>query len=142
MKTITAYLSHPIRGYHDCQNTGTGALNVLRAVTVGRILRDNVPGFDLYIPGEHQEFVSKAYHSGRMDDDAILAVDGEILLQKDLVIYFNPEHQFSSGMLYEKDAADRHNRESLGAAIAQYEFCEMTWRVIDDIIGVIARLQP
>jgi len=62
----STYLSHPIRGIHNCENTDVTALNVRKALAVVYAIRQRLPWLTVYCPGEHQAFVSRAYHLGRV----------------------------------------------------------------------------
>ena len=127
---VEAYLSHPIRGFQNNSNTDVGALNVQKAVFVGNAIRLNIPSIKLYIPGEHQAFVSRAYHSGVLTDEQILKIDCDIMCNKELVIFYDPDNHFSAGMTVEQGVAHENG-------IEQVSFQHINWAFLSHLVTLI-----
>lgn len=107
-KIITAYLSHAIRGSKgEAATTEDMVANDAKAKTVGNWLCLAFPELELYVPGNHDEFVKIAYRKGYITIDQILDVDCDILLKRDLLIVHDHEHHISGGMQVEINAAEK-----------------------------------
>jgi len=102
--------SHPIRGAKGKEATDKDMeQNNQRAIAVGKALEILVPYLDIYIPGEHDEFVVLAYKSGKLSEDSLLAVDCEILAKRDLLIVYDWQGGLSNGMITEINFAKENN---------------------------------
>jgi len=125
MKLIeSAYLSHPIRGFRNCENTGITAFNVRKAIAVATAIRLRLPWLSVYCPGEHQDFVSRTYHLGYLTDEQILNIDCEIMCERDLVIFYDPDVTFSTGMTKEKEVALEHGIQTITVHNLSEDFFE------------------
>jgi len=104
---IRIYLSHPIRGYKRTNATDEYMIkNNQAAIHLGEELKayffdwytqDGMPQIELYIPGEHDEFVLLAYQKGFLSETEILDVDCAIIDRCDILLAWkNPIH--SNGM--------------------------------------------
>ncbi len=103
---VTAYLSHAIRGKKGDEATERDmAINDAKAKTIGNWLCLAFPELELYVPGNHDEFVKIAYEKDYMTINQILDVDCDILLKRDLLIVYDHEDYISGGMRAEIDAA-------------------------------------
>jgi len=122
------YLSHPIRGITQVPGkTNIQAPNVQMAIYVGRIIRQSIPGVDIYIPGEHQYFVQRAYDKQMLTDKQILEIDCDIMIKNcHYIVFYNPQGTFSQGMEKEKAAAQ-------SVCLPSYTFSHITWEVLEDI---------
>ena len=110
-RKIPVYLSHPIRGVLKEQATEeTMRANNLKAIACGRELRGEFGSqLDLYVPGEHDEFVLIAYLNKYLTEKQILDVDCEIIEKCEAVIVANWEGALSGGMKIEVEYADEHD---------------------------------
>lgn len=124
MSIESAYLSHPIRGYLDCQETGIKATNVRKALAVANAIRCRLPWLSLYCPGEHQDFVSRAYHLGYLSDEKILDIDCKIMCARELVIFYDPDNKLSTGMQKEWEVATVVNMHRVRVTRLSEEFFE------------------
>lgn len=119
-KSYRAYLSHTIRGKAGKRaTTKTMQQNCLKAHAAAETLRsylldwhrmDNIPLLDIYVPGEHDEFIQLAYAKKYITIEQILEIDCEILSQCDMLIILGD--YMSKGMQVEFDFA-----ESIGLPI-------------------------
>ena len=101
---MKVYLSHPIRGLKGSAATEEDFIaNNAKAHAFARKVRDLFPEIDLYVPGEHDEFVSLAYRAGMLTVEQILDVDKMIIDSCQGVIYYNFEGTMSGGMVVEFD---------------------------------------
>jgi hypothetical protein len=104
---MRAYLSHPIRGKHGVDATSEDiACNNKVAMEFAAVVRKTFPNLDLYVPAEHDEFVSEAYSLGDITEDGILNADVQLIARRDLLIVFLPEGHLSRGMLREVMGAE------------------------------------
>lgn len=107
---MRVYLSHPIRGSKGKDATPDEMReNNLRALDAGHYWKDLLGHafnqlVDMYIPGEHDEFVLLAYQNGYLTEQQILAVDCKILDTCDMLLALN-EDCISGGMRVEIDYA-------------------------------------
>ncbi len=106
-RKIKVYMSHPIRGIlRDKATKSTMEANNQRAISWGKTLWINFGSqVDLYVPGEHDEFVLIAYLNGYLTEEQILDVDCEIVQRCKAVIVANWEGESSGGMKIEVDYA-------------------------------------
>ena len=96
------YISHSIRGIKGKDATDDDMrVNNLKAISFGKDIRANFKGLDIYVPGDGDEFVLKAYRSGYLTEDQILSVDCQIIDTCDAVLAFIPDQYISNGMLVE-----------------------------------------
>lgn len=101
---ITAYLSHMIRGIEGHSSFGA---NCEEAIIMANILRQQIPNLEIYVPAEHDEFVSIAYHDGILTEKQILDIDCKILDKRNFVIVFtHGTKKLSNGMETEVNYAD------------------------------------
>ena len=110
-RKIKVYLSHPIRGVlRDQATEETMKANNLKAIQWGRELWGEFGSqLDLYVPGEHDEFVLIAYLNKFLTERQILQVDCEIISRCRAVIVANWEGTYSGGMKVEVDYANEHD---------------------------------
>ena len=107
-------MSHPIRGSKGNNATDKDMKeNNKLAIAAGnrwqKILYDAFGGpVDVYIPGEHDEFVLIAYRSGYLTEEQILSTDCQILDTCDMLLALN-EDCISKGMRIEIDYALDHD---------------------------------
>lgn len=107
------YCSHPIRGKkgpaatdEDIRKNNEWACNLaveLRAYLYEWEKMHGLPKVHLYVPGEHDEFVSLAYREGILTEDQILKVDKMLLSQCGLMLMFG--NYISRGMEVELEHA-------------------------------------
>ena len=133
---VTAYLSHAIRGKKGEDATSKDMeLNDAKAKTAANYLCLAFSELELYVPGNHDEFVKIAYNKGYVTIDQILDVDCNILLKRDLLIAYDHEYNISGGMVVEINAATKNNMSIVF-------FNEIEDGVLDrlfDAIGIIRR---
>ncbi len=106
---MRVYLSHSIRG-----KKGNAATNAEMkeccdaAIAVGEQIRTAIPSLDLYIPGEHEEFVQIAFKKKYITEKHILDVDCTIIDGCDIVIVYVPsDDELQGGRKIEYDHATR-----------------------------------
>jgi hypothetical protein len=80
--------------------------NCRRAAEFAQRVRELFPMLDLYVPGENDEFVQKAYRMGVLTEGEILAVDFELIRDRDFLMVYAPDLYESSGMREEIAFAD------------------------------------
>ena len=98
-KTITAYLSHPIRGIKGSAATDEDmADNNRRAIAICDDLRRYFPRLDIYCPAEHDEALAHLLKCGDITIEELLGADKYILEQRDLLLVYDHEECISSGM--------------------------------------------
>ncbi|KKM13787.1 hypothetical protein LCGC14_1712640 [marine sediment metagenome] len=107
-KKIKVYMSHPIRGVlREKATEETMKANNQKAIAWGRELWGEFGSqIDLYVPGEHDEFVLIAYLNGFLTEKQLLDVDCVIVSRCKAVIVANWENFISHGMLKEINHAD------------------------------------
>ena len=100
-------MSHPIRGVlREKATEETMKANNQKAIAWGRELWGEFGSqLDLYVPGEHDEFVLIAYLNEFLTEKQILAVDCVIVDKCEAVIVANWEGSYSGGMKIEVDHA-------------------------------------
>lgn len=107
---IDGYFSHPIRGAKG--NAATPAemeANCKKCRIVAHDLVRRFPKMDLYVPADHDEFVSDAFQSGILTDVQILEVDCMIVKKRKFLIAYDPFDHISSGMRIEIDFAHENH---------------------------------
>ena len=102
-RKIKAYLSHPIRGFMGPKATRehmehNNRLAVRWSKELYRFFGINL---EIYVPGEHDEFVLIAYLSGIIDEKEILDIDCTILERRDILLVADCENHLSNGMKIE-----------------------------------------
>jgi nucleoside 2-deoxyribosyltransferase len=103
----SAYMSHSIRGAAGNDATDEQMReNCKRASEFAAQFRELFPMVDLYVPGENDEFVQKAYRMGILTEEQILRVDCELIRERDFLLMYTPDLSVSSGMAYEMKFAD------------------------------------
>ena len=109
-RKIKVYLSHPIRGVlREKATEETMKASNQKAIAWGRELWGEFGSqLDLYVPGEHDEFVLIAYLAGCLTEENILDVDCVIVSRCEAVIVANWEGSYSGGMKIEVDYALEH----------------------------------
>lgn len=100
------YMSHTIRGKKGLLATKKEVdTNIRKALWVGEQIKaylldwekmDGLPRSNLYIPGEHDEFVQIVYKKKWLSEEQILAADCEIIDQCNMLIAYGDYH--SRGM--------------------------------------------
>lgn len=110
-RKIRAYMSHPIQGRAGKAATPEMMeMNNKTAIEWGKKLwlffGSNL---EVYVPGEHDEFVLIAFLDEKLTIDQILGIDCEILSKRDVLIVANWENHFSGGMRREIDEAKKLN---------------------------------
>lgn len=92
------YLSHPIRGKYGANATNTQMKeNCNRAIDIANYIRANIPSLEVYVPGEHEDFVGITYKKKFLTEQQILNVDCEIINSCDGVIIYIPESDTLQG---------------------------------------------
>lgn len=104
MRRIKIYISHSIRGRYGQDATNKQMQeNCQKAVDFGKWLKEKFPNIELYIPGEHDEFVAIAYSKGWLTEKQILDIDCEIINNTcDGILMFMPDDYISTGMKREE----------------------------------------
>lgn len=115
-KIFRVYMSHPICGKHGkAASDAQIKVNLDRAIWVGTQLKsylldwekmDGFPKLDLYIPGEHDEFVQIAWRKKLLTIPEILDVDCAILDRCRLIILYGD--YISGGMKVELEHAKKN----------------------------------
>lgn len=102
IELLRVYLSHPIRGANRVTSKESEKpimdVNISKALAMGQAIRSYCPFASLYIPGEHEEFVNRAYEKYYLIEPTILEIDCDIIRSSDCVLFYNHENKFSSGM--------------------------------------------
>lgn len=128
-------LSHYIRGKKGNAATDRDIeLNCQQAIVAGKILELTIPSLRVYVPGEHDEFVTKAYRKHYLTVDDILTVDCELLGKRDLLIVYNHENYLSNGMVIEVNYAKEHN-------IPIYSMSEVCERTTIELQGIVESIR-
>lgn len=90
---IKAYMSHPIRGpLKDKATSQDMRRNNEYALEMADMIRSFIPTvIDLYVPAEHEAFVTRAWKYGYLSENQILVVDCAIIQEhKDVLLVFAP----------------------------------------------------
>jgi len=126
--------SHPIRGVKGKDATDRDMeQNCQRAIVAGKILELSIPDLEVYIPGEHDEFVTLAYRQGTLTVDDILTTDCEIVSKRDLLLVYNFENQLSSGMRREIDYAINNDIRVFYFTSIDEIICKQLAELVDDL---------
>lgn len=132
---VNAYLSHQIRGKKGETATDRDMeLNCQKAIVAGKILELCIPALNIYIPGEHDEFVAMAYQKHRIDIDVVLDTDCDILDKRDLLIVYDYENFLSNGMVREVNYANKNG-------IPIYSFSEVCDRTINELQEIVESIR-
>jgi len=132
---VNAYLSHYIRGKKGKRATDRDMeLNCQKAIVAGKVLELCIPALNIYIPGEHDEFVAMAYRKHRIDIDVVLDTDCDILDKRDLLIVYDYENFLSNGMVREINYAKKHD-------ILIYSFNEICERTINELQEIVESIR-
>jgi len=107
-KTITAYLTHPIRGSAGEASTAeVRKANNNKAKEFAQSFRQLFPHIDLYVPAEQDECLARLMENKVLTIEDVLTVDCEILQSRDILISYTPDGYCSEGMKIEIAAAKR-----------------------------------
>lgn len=110
MGVYRAYLSHSIRGRKGKAATNKDMeKNCQIAIEVAAEIREAIPGLDLYVPAEHDEFVALAYHKGYLTETQLLEIDCMILGKRDFLLIYAKDGYISRGMNVEYQFAISYN---------------------------------
>lgn len=110
MSESRAYVSHSIRGAKGNNATWEDMEeNNKKATEFGKLLKQEFPNIDFYIPGEHDEFVVIAYREKYMTEEQILDVDCKILDKCDFHIIYAPDDYIGGGIKVEIDYSVTNN---------------------------------
>lgn len=106
------YLSHSIRGKHGKDATNVQMKeNCDRAILMANLIRKTIPSIELYVPAEHEDFVSIAYHRGYLTERQLLEIDCFIIDDCEGVIIHVPESdELQGGRLVEYNHAVANNK--------------------------------
>jgi len=127
--------SHYIRGKKGKRATDRDMeSNCQKAIVAGKVLELCIPALNIYIPGEHDEFVALAYKEQYLTEDDILTVDCELLNKRDLLIVYNTENYLSNGMVREVNYANKNG-------IPIYSFSEVCDRTINELQEIVESIQ-
>lgn len=111
MNKVTAYFSHSIRGKKGKDATREDMeRNCNEAIRVAAWIRENVSEIDLYVPAEHEEFVSICWRKKYLTEKQILVVDCKILERRDFHIVHEVDGWLGGGIGVEIDAAKKYNK--------------------------------
>ena len=107
-----AYMCHSIRGRKGMDATEAEMnANNNKAIEAGERLRREHPDLDVYVPGDHDEFVMIGHRNGYFGEVAILNIDCEIVEQRDAIIMYTEDGYLSRGMVTEVKYAKKHKKE-------------------------------
>lgn len=110
MARLSAYLSHSIRGAKGDDATADEMdANNRRALYFAKYLRRCTPHIDLYVPAEHDEFVSEAMTAGDISIKRILKTDCKLLCKRTFLFVYVPDGVVSGGMQIEITEAQKHS---------------------------------
>ena len=105
---IRVYVSHSIRGKEGIDATMEDMeRNNNLAIDFGGALRDEFPGVDFYVPGDHDEFVLIAFQAKRLNEKQILDTDCVIVGRCHFVLAYTPDGYLSRGMRTEIEFAGK-----------------------------------
>lgn len=106
-----AYMCHSIRGRKGVDATEDEMnANNDKAIEAGERLRNEHLGIDVYVPGDHDEFVTIGYRTGNLTEKQILDIDCEIVEQRDAIIMYTEDGYLSRGMVTEVRYAKKHKK--------------------------------
>ena len=106
-RKIRAYLSHPIQGRAGKAATPE-MMETNNRIAIAWTKRLDIyfgSNLELYVPGEHDEFVLIAYLDEQLTIEQILDIDCKILAKRDVLLVANWENHLSGGMKREIDKA-------------------------------------
>ena len=111
MNKVSAYFSHSIRGKKGKDATDEDMKrNCETAMEVATGVREIVPGIDLYVPAEHEDFVSICYRDKYLTEEQILDIDCGILEKRDFHIVYEVDGWLGGGIGVEIAAAKKYNK--------------------------------
>jgi len=100
--TTRAYMSHSIRGRKGLDATHREMVdNNNKAIKAGDVLRKDYSLLDVYVPGDHDEFIMAAYENGMLSEKQILDTDCAIIDSCDELIIYSEDGYLSRGMVVE-----------------------------------------
>lgn len=109
-KKLSAYLSHSIRGIKGEAATQEDMdVNNQKAIDAASQIRRYFPGFDLYVPAEHDEVLNILYQTDAVTIGGILDADCEVIRRRNFLIVYVPDGFISNGMRVEIQAAEKAN---------------------------------
>lgn len=107
-RKLSAYFSHSIRGMKGNAATQEDMdANNQKAIDAANQIRKYFPGFDLYVPAEHDEVLSILYRTGAVTIGELLDADCEVMRKRDFLIVYVPDGFVSNGMMTEVQAAQK-----------------------------------
>jgi len=99
LEKVTCYLSHHIRGPEgDNASDETVAKNTKDAQVMAQMIRDAVPGLDVYCPADHDEVIQLLWRRKQVSVSDILDADCTIIANRDFLLAWNPDERPSGGM--------------------------------------------
>lgn len=108
MSKVSAYFSHSIRGKKGkTASEEDMKRNCEEAIKVGTWIRERIPELDLYIPGEHEDFVYIVFRDEYLTEGQILEIDCKILEGMDFHIVHEVDGWFGGGIAVEIAEAKR-----------------------------------
>ena len=107
-----AYMCHSIRGRKGVDATEAEMnANNNKAIEAGERLRWEHPELDVYVPGDHDEFIMIGYKNGVLTETEILDIDCGIVERRDVIIMYTEDGYLSRGMITEVEYAKKHKKE-------------------------------
>lgn len=108
---VTAYMCHSIRGKKGVEATQQEMIdNNNKAIEAGERLRLEHPELDVYVPGDHDEFVMIGYESGTLTEKQILDIDCAVVERRDAIVMYAEDGYLSRGMVTEIKYAKKHKK--------------------------------
>jgi len=106
-----AYMCHSIRGRKGMDATEDEMnANNDKAIEAGERLRWEHPELDVYVPGDHDEFVMIGYKNGTLSEKQILDIDCGIVKRCDAIVMYTEDGYLSRGMATEIKYAKKHKK--------------------------------
>lgn len=104
---MKVYLSHSIRGKYGKDATPSQMkANCDRVLKVAEEISAVLPSVELYIPAEHEDFVSIAYRDKYLNEQQILEIDCKIIDGcNGVIIYCPPDDPINGGRTIEREHA-------------------------------------
>lgn len=101
------YVSHSIRGAKGEAATPTDTKkNCDKIIQVCKIIQEALPSVDLYVPAEHEDFVSIVFYDGYLSEQQVLEIDCKIIDNCDgVIIYCPPDDPICGGRTIEREHA-------------------------------------
>jgi len=101
------YLSHSIRGAKGEAATPTDMKkNCDKVIEVADVIRFALPSVELYVPAEHEDFVSIAFLDKYLTEQQVLEIDCKIIdICDGVIIYCPPDDPIQGGRKVEFDHA-------------------------------------